>query len=87
MLKGGTIAAATINTNSSRKIINHHLEDLEPMRELLHDELIKRMIIKEKQPLLKKEDRLPKLPKNQINQNSTPDDVKQFLVAKEFSQK
>lgn len=58
----------------------------EPIKDL-HEELVKKMFFKEKQPNKQRdEDRCNGL-QNQIGASSTSEEVKQFLISKEFSQK
>ena len=60
------------------------LKELQPMKGLLHDELMKRMN-KDNKPLLNRD--LKKQVSKHINTNSSSDDVKNFLRSKEFSNK
>lgn len=70
--------------SSSRKDINEEvlLSEIEPMRDLLHDELVKRM---NKERAFSKD--FKKAVVHHITQKSTPDDIKNFLISKEFSTK
>lgn len=60
------------------------IEDIEPMKDLLHDELMKRM--SRDKPFFKREEKAKPVV-NYLNTTSSSEDVRNFLVAKEFSQK
>jgi len=60
------------------------LKELQPMKGMLHDELMKRMN-KDNKPLLNRE--LKKTVSKHISTNSSSEDVKSFLRSKEFSNK
>jgi hypothetical protein len=74
------------NTNKmrfSKKIEEDiSLKELQPMKGLLHDELMKR-INKDSKPLLNRE--VKKQVSKHLNTNSSSEDVKNFLRSKEFS--
>lgn len=79
-----TTRVAKIWKSSSRKDINDDvsLSDIEPMRDLLHDELVKRM---NKERAFSKD--FKKAVVHHITQKSNTDDIKNFLISKEFSTK
>lgn len=85
------VALAQSNTKHDRNMatissIDCKKKSHEPIKDL-HEELIKKIFVKEKQQKKQRdEDRFNAL-QNQISTSSTSEEVKQFLASKEFSQK